>query len=84
MLNEADVRRGIMQLEGDATVPLTNAAMEAYEEFDKAITRIMLLAEKKCRNLFMGRVPFSPELSQHLNLINYWPLLIRKKAAVLR
>ena len=79
LLHKADICSGIMQLEEEATVPLTNAAVEAYEAFDKAITRIMLLAEKKCRKLFMGGVPFSPDLARHLNLINFWRLLIRKK-----
>ena len=31
LLHKADICSGIMQLEEEATVPLTNAAMEAYE-----------------------------------------------------
>lgn len=50
-----------MQLKEDATEPLTNVAMEEYEEFDNAITRIMLIAEKKCRK-YVWR-----EFHSHLN-----------------
>ena len=78
MLDEADICKRIMQLEEDVTVPLTNTAMESYEEFEKAITRIMLLAEKMRKNYLWGEY-HSPKLSQHLNLINYWRLIIRKK-----
>ena len=39
----------------------------------------MLKAEKRCRKLYMGGVPFSPELVIHLNRINFWPFIIRKK-----
>lgn len=47
MLQKSDICSAILKLEYDTTVPLTNDAMEAYEGFDKTITRNMIHAEKK-------------------------------------
>ena len=38
----------------------------------------MLQAERKCRKLRMGYIPYSPQLAQLLNTINFWQLVIRK------
>ena len=49
-LDQADICSAILYLENNTTVPLTATAMEAYEEFDKIITRIMLQAKKNAGN----------------------------------
>lgn len=77
-MNKADICGVILKLENDATVPLTHEALEAYDEFDKTITKIMIHAAKKCRKLFMEGVLFSPKLAQHLNIINYRRLINKK------
>jgi len=79
MLAAADIATRVTKLELSVTIPMTTADMEAYEEIDKCITKCMLKAEKKCRQLYMGGVLFSPELVQHINNINFWRIVIRKK-----
>ena len=74
----------ILLLEQTATIPILDADMEKCEELDDIITKCMLKAEKKCRKLFMGGVPFPPELVIHLNLINFWRIIIRKKGELLK
>ena len=78
MLDDAEKNRAVL-LEANAAMPLSIADALLYEEIDKEITRCTQMAEKKCRKLFMGGVPYSPELVSHLNMINLWRLLIRKK-----
>lgn len=56
----------ILLLEQSATIPMSNADMVKYEKLDNIITKCMLKAEKKCRKLHMGGVPYSSELVTHL------------------
>ena len=44
MLDKADTSSAIMKLEDNDTVPITDDAMEAYKEFDKTITIMMVNA----------------------------------------
>lgn len=46
MLDKANICSAILKLENDATVPWTDDIVEAYEEFDRIITRIMIHGEK--------------------------------------
>ena len=80
-LDKIDAHRAI-PLEAAANIPLSLLDAFIFEELDDEITRCTQTAEKKCRKLFMGGVPFSPELAMHLNQINLWRLLIRKKKRV--
>mmetsp|Transcript_9843 Transcript_9843/g.11518 ORF Transcript_9843/g.11518 Transcript_9843/m.11518 type:complete len:103 (+) Transcript_9843:22-330(+) len=61
---------------------MLNADMAKYEDLDSNIIKYTLKAEKKCRKLYMGGVPYSPELVTHLNLIKFWRILIREKKVV--
>ena len=78
LLDHANVVYQTMNLEQIPTIPLTDDDIQIYEEMHKIITRCMIQAEKKCRKLYMGGVSFSPELVNHLTLINFWYILIRK------
>jgi hypothetical protein len=53
-------------------------AIAMYEEVDKIRTEAILHADKKCRKLRMGNIPFSPTLLEYWKKILAWKLLIRK------
>ena len=67
LLDQTDICSAILHLENDATVPLIADVMESYEEYNSD----HVASGKVCRKLFTGGVPFSPDLTHHLNLINY-------------
>ena len=48
-------------------------------KIDSSITNSILYAEKRCRKLTTGQVPFSPEISEAGKTINVWNNIIRKK-----
>ena len=52
---------------------------DAVEKIDKSCTNSILRAEKHCRKLRMGEVPWSVELSKAGKLIQLWNLVLRKK-----
>ena len=79
MMAAANIAQQVIALELTVTIPMTTQDIDKYELLDKCITKCMLKAEKKCRKLYMGGVPFSPELVAHLNAINFWRVVIRKK-----
>lgn len=74
----------VISLEISVQTPMTRQDIETYESIDKCITKYMLRAEKKCRKLYMGDVPFSPELVVHLNFIKFWRIHIQRRMAVTR
>ena len=78
-LDDENIDQIVINLQKNATILLSARDTEIYETVDKIITNYMIKAEKKCRKLFMAGVPYSPELAEHLNRINLWCLLIRKK-----
>ena len=82
------------QLESQYTIYQFNSFMEKYEKklfrnskeaieclnkIDRSITNSIKFAEKKCRKLNAGDVPYSPELSATGKLIHFWNTIIRKK-----
>ena len=48
-------------------------------KLDRAITNSIRFAEKRCRKLRAGHVPFSPEIQEAGEIINVWNNIIRKK-----
>ena len=46
---------------------------------DRSITNSIIFAEKRCRKLRAGQVPYSPEINEAGNTINVWNNIIRKK-----
>ena len=48
-------------------------------KIDRSITNAVRYAEKKCRKINAGNVPYTPELSNAGQLINLWNNIIRKK-----
>ena len=51
----------------------------AADRIDRSCTNAINYAEKRCRNLKMGEVPWSVELSEAGRLIQLWNLVLRKK-----
>ena len=58
---------------------LTPEQQEEFEHIDKYKTLAMKLAEKHCRKLKMGEVPWTPELQRIRNRIEYLTLSMRRK-----
>ena len=48
-------------------------------KIDNSITNSIIYAEKRCRKLKAGSVPYSPDLSKIGKVINVWNNVIRKK-----
>jgi len=57
-----------------------NTLGPCLEALDSIKSQCMQYAEKKCRKLQMGQVPFSPELMQYYFLQQLWLLVWRKRA----
>ena len=58
---------------------LTPPRRKLYEELDKLRYESMKEAEKKCRKLKMGGVPWSPQLQRARDSILFWTLIQRKQ-----
>ena len=57
----------------------TNQQLE-LESIDNSRTQAMLAAEKQCRKLCMGKVPYSPpQAIRHALAKSFWQLLLRKR-----
>ena len=64
-------------LQRHATFPLSSQDAIAYEKLDRIRIDGMKYAEKRCRRLKMGGVPWSPELTYIRVGIEVWMLVIR-------
>ena len=62
------------------TVPLTKAQIDEIEELDKIRSLGMIMAEKGCRKLRMGKVHWSPELQKARDKITYLKLSLSRWA----
>ena len=58
---------------------LTVLQQRELESIDHARTLAMLAAEKQCRKLRMGKVPYSPRAIRHALAKSFWKLLLRKR-----
>ena len=59
---------------------LSPAQQQELEELDRIRTDLMLAAERQCRKLRMGKVPFSPIAMKAALAKSYWRLVLRKKS----
>jgi hypothetical protein len=73
----------VRRLKDKASYPLSEADQRYFEDLDDLRCKGVQQAEKKCRKLRMGQVPFSPQLQQASRIIDVW-VLIRKKAKGLK
>ena len=58
---------------------LTLPQQKELETIDRLRTAAMLEAERTCRKLRMGQVPYSPLLIQHALALSFWKLLLKQK-----
>ena len=58
--------------------PLTPSQQDKYEKIDKYITECCLVAEKRCRKIRAGNVPFSPLVDTAAKTIYLWSLILSK------
>ena len=65
----------------DETVGRTLSPAQAteLEHLDRCRTAMMLLAERKCRHLKMGKVPYSPATVQPAKEAEFWRLAVRRR-----
>ena len=59
-------------------IPLTMEQIHEIEAIDTLRTKLMLQAEKHCRKLRMGAIPFSPQVVQPAREKEYWRLVRRR------
>ena len=55
------------------------STINTLNKIDNSITNSILYAEKRCRKLKAGKVPYSPELNRVGKEINVWNNVLRKK-----
>ena len=65
-------------LQENITQPLASSTALEYERLDKIRIGGMQYAEKHCRKLTMGGVPWTPELTRIKLTIEVWQLVIRR------
>ena len=58
---------------------LTPTQAIEYDHLDELRESAMNKAERKCRKLHMGAIPWSPELQQARNMVQYTKLTLRRK-----
>ena len=58
---------------------LTPTQQAEYDDLDRIRSKCMEKAEKKCRKLHMGAVPWSPSIQYSRHLVQYLKLTLRWK-----
>ena len=56
----------------NATTPLSPQMIEAYEEMDVLVCKLMAEAELQCQKLRTGTIPWSPAYRISCLLLEYW------------
>ena len=69
-------------LESNASTPLTEADALEYENILAIRAQALEYADKKCRKLKMGGVPFSPEFKKLSAHISLWEAVVKKKSGM--
>jgi exonuclease III len=75
-IREQNIHQQYEQLTEDSHLRPTQQ-QRLWEKLDNQLWKLRLQAEKKCRKLKMGRVQWSPELSQYKISLKYWCLAKR-------
>jgi hypothetical protein len=69
----------IFQTESDSLYPPTIQALEQADIVADLRYQAIAYADKKCRRVFMGRVPFSNKYKTLSNKVAFWNHLVAKK-----
>ena len=75
-----DLFRRLDSLRRRATYPLSAPLQREYELLDRIRIQGMEEAERKCRRLCKGNVPWSPELKAAKDTIHLWSLVFKRLA----
>ena len=60
-----------------AGAPLSEEQVTEFEKIDELRVQGMKMAERKCRKLKMGNVPWSPKIGQASLQIHVWKMIIK-------
>ena len=82
MLDKRGIREKVDRLYGNFQIPLTLDQQEEFERIDRYVTECCLKAEKRCRKVKAGNVPFSPLVDQAAKTIYLWSSVLSKKEDV--
>ena len=63
-------------------IPLAPGQIDEYERIDSMVTECCLAAERRCRKIRAGNVPFSPVGDQAAKSIYFWNLILSKRRGV--
>ena len=77
-MEEHKIVEKLSDLNQQISGPLTKEQQETYEKLDRLIIEGKTMAEKKCRKLHKGEVPFSPQVNQFGAMIQFWRLVRRQ------
>ena len=72
-----DLLPKLVALANSAQPPLTEAQIETFELLKEEHRKAVLSAEKNCRKLRMGAVPFTPTFSRARYAVLYWQSVLR-------
>ena len=75
LFNYHKVYHKLAALVAEAEYPLTFDMQEDFEKLDKVRTQCMVAAEKQCRRLCMGTVPWSSACKAARDVIDFWTCL---------
>ena len=67
------------QMQHKSNILSNQEAISKLNKIDNSITNAVRYAEKRCRKLKFGEVPYTPQLSMAGKTINLWNNVIRKK-----
>ena len=78
LLESRSISNRVENLYKEKHQPLTPAQIQEYERIDGFITECCLAAEKCCRKVRVGNVPFSPIVDTAAKIIYLWTLILSK------
>jgi hypothetical protein len=77
-IEDKDLVMRAFALQTKATYPLDAQLTNEYEWLDQQKIEGIIRADRKCRKLKMGEVPWSPRLQILCNQLGYWQLVTKK------
>jgi hypothetical protein len=67
------------RIQRECTYPLAPHLQQEWEAIDVLRRKGVLLADRKCRKLNMGAVPWSPDVQWAREQVEIWGLILKKK-----
>lgn len=69
----------LADFEANVSIPPTQEDANKLIKLDRINTQLVLHAEKKCRKIYLGAKPYTPDINILGATINAWQVLIHKK-----